>query len=307
MGQWTFLELAKRVLEEEKRPLSPVEIWEAAKDKGYDLNVGSIGKTPWQSIGAQIYVNIRDKEDSPFVKIDARPKRFYLHSLEETGYTTGIELPNRVTKPSYLEKDLHPFLAYYASLYLKAYVKTIHHVKSPKGEFSEWLHPDVVGCYFPLEEWKDAVIDFGAAIASTSIKLFSFELKRKLKFSNLRPSFFQAVSNSSWANEGYLVAAEIDANEDFQDELKRLSTSFGIGVLKLDIRDPDSSEIVFPARFREALDWDAINKLTLNPDFDSFLKRVTNDIVTKEIRKEKYDKVSTTEGLLNQIAHAGED
>jgi hypothetical protein len=33
MGQWTFLELAKRVLEEEKRPLSPLEIWEVAKDK----------------------------------------------------------------------------------------------------------------------------------------------------------------------------------------------------------------------------------------------------------------------------------
>ena len=103
------------------------------------------------------------------------------------------------------------------------------------------------------------------------------------------------------------MAAEIDANEDFQDELKRLSTSFGIGVLKLDIRDPDSSEIVFPARFRDALDWDAINKLTLNPDFDSFLKRVTNDIVTKEIRKERYDKVLSSEDLLNQIAHSNED
>jgi len=73
MGQWTFLELAKQVLEEEKRPLSPLEIWDIAKVKGYDLNVGSIGKTPWQSIGAQIYVNIRDKADSPFVKIDSRP------------------------------------------------------------------------------------------------------------------------------------------------------------------------------------------------------------------------------------------
>jgi uncharacterized protein len=32
--------------------------------------------------------------------------------------------------------------------------------------------------------------------------------------SNLREVFFQAVSNSSWANEGYLEAAEIDtANE----------------------------------------------------------------------------------------------
>ena len=111
----------------------------------------------------------------------------------------------------------------------------------------------MVGCYFPIEEWKDAVIDFGAAIASTSIKLFSFELKRELNFSNLRESFFQAVSNSSWANEGYLVAAEIDATDDFLDELKRLSTSFGIGVIKLDRTDPDSSELLFPALIYPAI------------------------------------------------------
>lgn len=300
MGQWTFLELAKRVFEEEKRPLSPLEIWEAAKDKGYDLNVGSLGKTPWQSIGAQIYVNIRDKEDSPFVKIDSRPKRFYLRSLEETGVTVDVEHPKGATKPTYLEKELHPFLAYYANLYLKAYVKTIHHLRS-RREYSEWLHPDMVGCYFPIEEWKDSVIDFGAAIASTSIKLFSFELKRELNFSNLREAFFQAVSNSSWANEGYLVAAEISATDDFLDELKRLTTSFGIGVIQLNLTDPDSSELLFPARSKEVLDWDTINKLTINPDFEAFLKRITTDTKSKEIIKERYDKILEKEELISQI------
>jgi uncharacterized protein len=290
MGQWTFLELAKRVLEEEKRPLSSLEIWEVAKDKGYDLKVGSLGKTPWQSIGAQIYVSIRDNLDSPFVKVDSRPKRFYLHSLEEASVKIDTEYPKKVTKPRYLEKDLHPFLAYYANLYLKAYVKTIHHLRS-KREYSEWIHPDMVGCYFPIEEWKDSLIEFGAAIAITSMKLFSFELKRELNFSNLRESFFQTVSNSSWANEGYLVAAEINANDDFRDELKRLSTSFGIGVIQLNLTDPDSSEVLFPARPKEVLDWDMINKLTINPDFEAFLKRITIDIKSKEIRKERYDKI----------------
>jgi hypothetical protein len=33
-------------------------------------------------------------------------------------------------------------------------------------------------------------------------------MKKELNFSNLRESYFQAVSNSSWANEGYLVTAE---------------------------------------------------------------------------------------------------
>jgi hypothetical protein len=176
-----------------------------------------------------------------------------------------IDYPKRVIKPTYLEKDLHPILACYANLYLKAYVKTIHHLRSKK-EYSEWLHPDMVGCYFPIEEWQDTVIDFGAAIASTSIELFSFELKRELNFSNLRESFFQAVSNSSWANEWYLVAGEINAIDDFLDELKRLTTSFGTGVIQLNLTDPDSSELRFPARSKEVLDWDMSNKLTINPE-----------------------------------------
>lgn len=79
------------------------------------------------------------------------------------------------------------------------------------------------------------------------------------------------------------MAAEIDATDDSPDELKRLSTSFGIGAIKLDRTDPDSSELLFPARPKEASDWDTINKLTINPDFEALLKRVTNDIKSKEI------------------------
>ncbi len=33
----TFLELAKKVLREEKRPLSPSEIWKVAVAKSYDF------------------------------------------------------------------------------------------------------------------------------------------------------------------------------------------------------------------------------------------------------------------------------
>src|SRR3989304_8549790 len=75
----------KTKMEGEKKPLSSEEIWEVAKSKGYDKYVGTQGKTPWATIGAQIYVNIRDRKDSPFVKIDTRPKRFYLRSLIKTG------------------------------------------------------------------------------------------------------------------------------------------------------------------------------------------------------------------------------
>ena len=97
---------------------------------------------------------------------------------------------------------------------MKCYTKTINHSKSTKKEFGEWVHPDIVGCYFPIDEWDTQVMNLSSAIGNTSIKILSFELKRELNLGKLRESFFQAVSNSSWANESYLVAAEISNNDD---------------------------------------------------------------------------------------------
>ncbi|MFQ6061030.1 MAG: COG2958 family protein [Thermoplasmata archaeon] len=308
MEQWTFLKLAKKVLGEGKKPLSPEEIWDIAKSKGYDKKVGTQGKTPWRTIGAQIYVNIRDKKDSPFTKVDSRPRRFYLRSLVKEGEELKFieESPVSVLplkkKFEYLEQDLHPFLAYYVHYHPKAYTRTIQHHKSRKREFGEWIHPDMVGCYFPRREWDSEVVKFSSAIGNTSIKLSSYEIKRELSFSNLRESFFQTVSNSSWANESYLVASEISKEPDFRDELERLSTSFGIGVIKIDIEDPDSTRILFPAKYKEYLDWDAIDKLTIiNPDFKEFLKRIRTDIKSGEIREGKYDRILAKEELIKLV------
>ena len=93
----------------------------------------------------------------------------------------------------------------------------------------------------------------------------------------------------------------MSTDEDFNAELRRLSASFGIGVIRIDIDDPDSSEIVFPARTKENLDWEAVNKLTMNSDFMEFLKRLKTDISSKEIRKEKYDKVWNVDELVKTI------
>ena len=306
MEKLTFIELAKRILEEEKKPLSATDIWEIAKTKGYDNLLHSQGKTPWATLGAQLYCNVRDRKDSLFIKVGTRPKLFHLKKLANNDELKLIEQAQDENltppkQPEYLEKDLHPFLTYYANYYLKAYTKTIQHSKSDKKEFGEWIHPDMVGCYFPIDDWKPEVVEFGAAIGSMAIKLFSFEIKRELTFGNLREAFFQTVSNSSWAHEGYLVAVEISVDEDFQTELRRLSTSFGIGVIEINIEEPDSSEILFPAKPNENLDWDTINKLTMNPDFKDFLKRIKTDISSKEIRKEKYDKVCNQDELVKII------
>jgi len=302
MGKITFLELVVKILTEGKRPLTPVEIWEIAKIKGYDKDLGSRGETPWLSIGAQIYVNMRDKKDSPFVMVGSRPRRFFLKSLFEKEKDIEKEIPPEKEKTKFSEEDLHPFVTYYSYIYLKAYTKTIKHQKSTKGEYAEWIHPDIVGCYFPINEWIPEVLELSSQIGNTSTKLYSFELKKELSFKNLRESFFQTVSNSSWANESYLVAAKIANEDDFLEELSRLATSFGIGIIEINISEPDSSRILFPARNKENLDWDTINKLAdLNGDFKNFLKRIKNDIVNKDIVKEQYNKIIEKEKLIELI------
>lgn len=306
MEKLTFYELAKLVLMEERRPLSVEEIWNLAVQKGYDQKIGTKGKTPWASIGALIYVDMRDN-NSPFIKVSSRPTKFYLKPLQKEKKVEEFsieELESEIiqTKLTFSEKDLHPFLTYFASSYMKVFTKTINHSTSSKKEFGEWVHPDLVGWFFPIEEWDNEVYELSNRIGNNTIKLYSFELKKSLSFSNLREAFFQAVSNSSWANEGFLVAAEISKDDDFHQELKRLSTSFGIGVISLDVEDPDSSEIIYPAKSKDSLDWETVNKLTMNSDFKEFIKRMKKDILNKEIIKERYDKILSREQLINSVS-----
>lgn len=300
-----FLQLARKVLEIEKRPLAISEIWGIAKEKGFDKELKTSGKTPWATLSAMVLVDVRDNPKSLFLATGARPKRFVLKSLVESKGEQILDiLPPEEKKPKidYLEKALHPFMVYYGFYYLKAYLKTIHHIKSGKREFGEWVHPDIIGCYFSFSDWKEEVVEVSSLTGNASIKLYSFELKRELSLSNLREAFFQAVSNSSWANEGYMVAADIDNDEEFQNELKRLSTSFGIGVIKIDVTEPDSTEVIFPARSKDLVDWETVNKLAgMNPDFLEFLKRVKVDMSSREKRKEMYDHVLEREELIKSI------
>ncbi|MBK6362572.1 MAG: hypothetical protein IPF52_03390 [Saprospiraceae bacterium] len=106
-------------------------------------------------------------------------------------------------------------------------MKTIFHETSTKGTKgrNEWIHPDLVGVYFPFKDYKKETLEIQSHLTISSIKLFSFELKISLNFSNLRECYFQAVSNSSWANEGYLVAVNINDDPAFRDELRRLTNS----------------------------------------------------------------------------------
>ena len=52
MKRMTFLELAQKILRETGTPMSVEEIWQSAKNRGYDSLIATKGKTPWRTIGA---------------------------------------------------------------------------------------------------------------------------------------------------------------------------------------------------------------------------------------------------------------
>jgi hypothetical protein len=302
MSKLTFLELAEKILREENKPLSPSEIWKTAVAKGYEKKLAGGGKTPWDTLYAAIFTNTRDHPDTVFVKLGERPARYFLKELyhgKETKFNKAISDSDYIISSilDYKEADLHPFVSYFSRIHFKAFTKTIRHSASNKKEFGEWVHPDMIGVHYAVEDWKTEVLDLSTAIGTPAIKLYSFELKKSLSFTNLREAFFQAVSNSSWAQQGYLVAAELSSDEDFVVELRRLSAAFGIGILSLSLDDPDSSEILAPARER-AIDWDTLNKLTMNKDVAELLRRIKNDLQTKEVVREKYDSIPTSASIL---------
>ena len=62
---------------------------------------------------------------------------------------------------------------------------------------------------------------------------------------------------------------------------------FGIGIIQLELKDIDSSKVLFPARQRPSLDWETMNKLTeQNKDFNKFIKDVKIDFNSKVIPTE---------------------
>lgn len=302
---YSILDLAFDVLKDAPQPMVYQDIWEAGVQAGLAAKLSLAGKTPWASLGARIYVEVRDNPQSKFVKVGARPARFFLKSrLDELGPDAIDKLEKAESKAvpakaGYRERDLHPLLAYYANtnpLFNRGraiYTKTIRHENSVKAGYNEWIHPDMVGFYLPLDDWQKNVIEFNRLSDNNSLRLYSFEIKKSLSKANYREAYFQAVSNSSWAHEGYLVAVEIKQDDEFLSELERLASSFGIGIIQLDPKDIDSSRILYPARSRETLDWETINKLCKqNKDFDKFLADVKIDFESKKIHRYEFDEVS---------------
>ena len=242
--------------------------------------------------------------DGIVAKVKSRPARFILRSILQKNPQLGLaEQISPTDNPTclstkYQERDLHPVMVWFANQRFGTSCRTIYHEKSTKRgpKHNEWLHPDIVGFSLTTQGWQQSVVNLSQECGTVAMKFYSFELKLDINFSMLRQDFFQAVSNSSWAHEGYLVAANISDDTEFREELTRLSQSFGIGIIRLDLEDPLNSEVILPAREREEIDWETINRIAeVNKDFAGFLECVVRSVKVNQVYDAHFDPVYTDE------------
>ncbi|HEB8532399.1 TPA: HrgA protein [Campylobacter jejuni] len=298
-GKLTYKELIIEVLKQTKKPLNVSEIWQKALEKGLDKKLSSIGQTLTQTIWNRL---LTDKIN--FLKTSIKPTTFWLKERENE--LLKLDNKNEITnekqeKNKFHERDLHPLLVkfLYENLDFNLNCKTIYHEQSKKGKGGEdkWNYPDIVGVYFPYDDYEKETITLLENIKQNSYKLFSFELKIALNFSNLKECYFQAVSNSSWANEGYLVVLQ-EIDSEVLSELRRLNQSFGIGVIKLE-KDISNSQILISAKEKE-LDIQTLNMLiNKNPNFKEFIDDINKQIkVGKEAKiQANFDEIKSDEEM----------
>lgn len=228
---------------------------------------------------------------------EGRPRKYYYSeksdSAEVAAAESAIVAPTADTNDAKLgEHALYPLLSMYLWEEFGVYSKRIDEKRSsnkrgPNG--NRWLYPDVVGMEDLGAEWHQEVRDCVNQYSDKRTKLWSFEAKLLINRSNVRECFFQAVSNSSWANFGYLVAAEIEGQETLK-ELRMLFAAHGIGLIKLDADNPAESQVLIPARERDEIDWDMANRLaTENRDFLDYVKLVKQFYQTGEARLADWD------------------
>ncbi|MCQ2841808.1 hypothetical protein JT095_05890 [Helicobacter pylori] len=298
----TYRELGKKVLEQAEKPLSVKEIWERACEMGLDKERKG-GKILPHSLGSQLgehdtsndekqFYVAREEKGTYYYWLKSREREFPPQetpdSKEEDDEQSECSDTAEKQKTSFNERDLHPLLVKFLDKdpNFKLLCKTIYHENCKKGKFGEcrWNYPDIVGVYFPYNKYfpynryKEETLEFLHHTGQNSYKLFSFELKNEINLPNLKESYFQAVSNSSWANEGYLVVFNID--DEVLNELRQLNQSFGIGVIKLE-SEISNSKILLPAKERE-IDIPTLNMLVEQSpeDFKPFMEKINKQIKT---------------------------
>ncbi|GAA8113500.1 COG2958 family protein [Helicobacter pylori] len=322
----TYIELAKKVLEQAERPLSVKEIFEKACEMGLDKECNR-GKILSHSLGSQLGEHDISNDKKQFYVANKKGGTFFYWLKSREREFPPQETPDakeeddeqsECSDTAEKEKDLHELLVKFLSEdpKFRLLCKTICHQKCLKYEKGkcEWNYPDIVGVYFPYNKYfpyngyKEETLKFLQHTGQKRHKIFSFELKIRINLSNLKASYFQAVSNSTWANEGYLVVFE-EIKDKVLDELRRLSQSFVIGVIKLE-SEISNSKILLPAKERE-IDIPTLNMLIEQSpwDFKPFMEKINKQIEkgldTAVDMGEFFDKALDDEAMQKHIKDKG--
>jgi uncharacterized protein len=282
----TIKEAILKSLEEINGLTNYLEIYNHIVTKKY-YDFGQ-AKTPTSTVSALIGDFIRNGDTR--VKRIKETNGSYSYYLTKNEQNIGIEIlsgstQSETTKPdktkTYEERNLHKLL----SSYLKntdIYSKTIFHEQSNGKDSNQiWTHPDMVGIKFLNLQSKISQNFLKAINRADTFKISSYEIKKEINNDNdLKKAYFQAVSNSTWANYGYLVAYEF--SDSLKEEMERLNQSFGIGIIELNA-NAYQSKVLFQPKYRE-LDFKTIDKLCkMNKEFEKFIEQ-TEKLMNAEER-----------------------
>lgn len=277
----TVKEAIIRALEDIGRPAYYLEVHDKIIEKSY-YEFG--GATPTDTVGAILGDFIRNSDSRVKRVKDNRGKYHYYLSKDELKIDFDDEFSEPVSNKrlkTYNERSLHKLLSSYLKS-KKTYSKTIFHEQSKSSidDNQTWTHPDMIGVEFLSLKTSTSNNLLKSVNPIDAFKISSYELKREVNSdSELKKFYFQAVSNSSWANYGYLVAFEF--SDRLYEEMRRLSQAFGIGIIQL-APNPYESEVLFPATYRN-LDFSTIDKLcAMNEDFNSFIEHIEKLISASE-------------------------
>lgn len=270
--KFTARELAKLFVER-----YPTELAKKRSNPRYDSDDKFIAQLAAEIGGER---TVRAKQQCPNISTREKPRpRLYYWNDDPTVISVANNDQDKElesSESSFLEHDLYPMLIEFLNKDMGLYCQRIDERRSVNTQGSggnHWLHPDIVALE-PLDQlWNESVRTCVRHGNDKSVRLWSFEVKKELTRGNVRKCFFQAVSNSSWANYGYLVATSMATG--VEPELQMLCSLHGIGVLLLDIEDLYNSQILIPAKEKMNVDWLSANRIVAeNIDFKNYIEQV---------------------------------
>lgn len=221
-----------------------------------------------RTLRSEVHITRLQRRDSRIVRTDERPFRLYV----DTSYHPNARPPSR-TPPEQVFKGTSGTAPAEASLYPKIidWLQEHRNFKAlrideresgsrSRGE-NHWRFPDIVALRNPNAQLDGTLQEARRETGAPSqLQLWSLEVKSALEWGSYRTAYFQAVSNSSWAHEGYLAAPPV-RNPKVLQEIETLVRLHGIGLIEINPKDPARSHVLLPARQNPEIDWHVADHL----------------------------------------------